>query len=134
MAIKDGKVLLGRRIDMDDSSGEYQFPGGKLDYREKVEDCAKREVREEAGIEIENIRFLCLTNTDKYAPKHYINVGVVADWKSGVPVAREPDKCEGWDWYDLDNVPTPLFESIPNFFHAYNGGDIFFDMKIHEPR
>jgi hypothetical protein len=21
----------------------------------------------------------------------------------------EPEKCDGWDWYDLDDLPQPLF-------------------------
>ncbi len=135
MVIRDGKVLLGQRIDKDGSTGTYQFPGGKLDYLEKVEECARREVMEEAGIEIGNVRFLCLNNVSKYPPKHYLNIGVVADWKSGEAEVREPDKCQNWAWYDLDAIPTPLFESIPNFIRAYKGIDtghnIFYDMKIH---
>lgn len=132
MVMKNGKILLGRRIDSDGSNGEYQFAGGHLEHLEKVVDCAKREVMEEAGIEIENVRFHCLNNTAKYLPKHYINVGVIADWKSGEPEVREPHKCAGWGWYDLDSLPTPLFESIPNFIQAYKTGENFFDMEIHE--
>lgn len=131
MVIKDGKVLLGKRL-ASHGAGEYSFPGGHLEYLEKVEDCAKRETLEETGMEIENIRLLCVTNSAKYPPKHYVNVGVIADWKSGEPNILEPEKLERWDWYDPDSCPTPLFEAIPNFLHAYKGGKTFFDMEIHE--
>lgn len=131
MVLKEGKVLLGKRLSSH-GAGEYSFPGGKLEHLEKVEDCARRETMEKAGIEIERIRLLCVTNSAKYVPKHFVNLGVIADWKSGEPQAMEPEKLESWDWYDVDALPMPLFEAIPNFILAYKGGETFFDMTIHE--
>src|SRR3989344_6633842 len=106
--IRDGKILLGKRKSSH-GHGEYGGPGGHLEHLETFEECAQRETREETGIEIDNIRFLCITNLKKYATKHYIDIGVIADWKSGEPAVLEPEKCESWDWYDLDNLPAPLF-------------------------
>lgn len=105
---KDGKILLGKRKGAH-GEGEYAFPGGKLDYLESFEECARRETREECGIEIENIRFQLVANLLHYKPKHYTHIGLIADWKSGEPKVCEPDKCENWDWYDLGNLPEPLF-------------------------
>jgi 8-oxo-dGTP diphosphatase len=59
--IKEGKVLLGKRI-AKHGSGTWCFPGGHLDFMESFEECARRETREEAGIEIENIRVGLVTN------------------------------------------------------------------------
>ena len=33
------------------------WPGGYFEYMESFEECAKREVMEETGMEIQNIRF-----------------------------------------------------------------------------
>ena len=82
---------------------------------------------EETGLEIENIRFLRLMNLKEYAPKHYIDIGLVADWKSGEPMVREPDKVESWGWYDLDNLPQPLFATEPSYLEALKTGRTFFD-------
>jgi 8-oxo-dGTP diphosphatase len=106
--MKEGKVLLGKRKSSH-GAGEYATPGGHLEYMESFEDCAKRECMEEAGIEIENVRFAFLYNMKKYAPKHYVHIELLADWKSGDPKVSEPDKCEGWDWYELDSLPEPRF-------------------------
>lgn len=126
MIFKDGKVLLGKRKNSH-GEGSYAWPGGKLEYMESFADCAKRETLEEAGIEIDNIRFLRLMNLKTYAPRHWVDIGLIADWKSGEPCVMEPDKCEGWDWYDLDNLPQPLFDTIETYLQAYNGGQIYFD-------
>ncbi len=110
MIFKDGKILLHKRKGSH-GEGEYAFPGGHLEYMESFEDCAKRETKEECGIEIENIRFSYLSNVVKYAPKHYVHIGLIADWKSGDPEVLEPEKCDGkWAWYDLNNLPEPMFE------------------------
>lgn len=124
--IKDGKILLQKRKNAH-GAGEYAGTGGHLEHMESFEDCAKRETLEEAGIEIDKIRFLCLTNLKNYAPKHYVNIGLVAEWKNGEPQIMEPDKCEGWDWYDINNLPQPLFGTIAGYIEAYKTGKNYFD-------
>lgn len=126
MVIKDGKVLIGKRKSSH-GEGEWAWPGGHLEHLESIETCARREVKEEAGIEIENIRFLRLMNITKYAPKHYIDIAMVADWKSGEPEVREPSKLESWEWRALDNLPEPLFAPIPTYFEALETGRNFWD-------
>jgi 8-oxo-dGTP diphosphatase len=56
MVLKNGKVLIGKRKGAH-GAGEWAWPGGHLEYMESFEDCARREVMEETGIEIHNIRF-----------------------------------------------------------------------------
>jgi len=126
MVMKDGKVLLGKRKSSH-GSGEYAWPGGHMEYLESFEECAKREVKEETGVEIKNIRFLRLYNLKEYKPKHYVDIGLIAEWKSGSPKVLEPDKCESWGWYELEKLPKPLFATLPSYFEAYRTGKNFFD-------
>mgnify|MGYP001562046769 FL=1 len=128
MVLKDGKVLLTRRKGSH-GAGEYSFPGGHLEYMESFEDCARRETTEESGIKIKNIKFLYLANVKKYSPKHYVHIGMVADWASGEPTALEPNKTEGWKWYDLDNLPKPLFEFCRLSFDAWDTGRKYYDSE-----
>src|SRR3989338_11295261 len=123
---KDGKVLLGKRKGSH-AAGVYAGPGGHLEYMESIEGCVKREVMEEAGIEVENIRLLCVSNLKTYAPKHYVDIGVIADWKNGIPKVMEPEKCESWEWYALDNFPQPLFATLINYLEALKTGRNYFD-------
>lgn len=127
LIVKDGKVLLHRRR-TSHGTGEFSSPGGHLEHMETIEQCAKRETKEECGIEIDNIKFLFFANVRKYSPKHYAHVGVIATWKSGEVRNLEPDKAELWDWYDLDNLPQPLFEFSRLGIESYKTGKIFFDL------
>ncbi|PIV47045.1 DNA mismatch repair protein MutT [bacterium (Candidatus Gribaldobacteria) CG02_land_8_20_14_3_00_41_15] len=127
MILKNGKVLLGKRKGSH-GEGEFAFPGGHLEYMESFADCAKREVNEECGIEIKNIRFQFLANVVKYAPKHYVHVGLLVDWKNGEPKVLELNKSESWLWYDINNLPKPIFEMSKLAINSYKNGKIYFDV------
>ena len=126
MIIRDGNVLLSWRKGSH-GAGEWQFPGGHLEFEESFEQCAKREAKEEADIEIENIRFQFLANVKKYENKHYVHIGLMADYKAGKPKILEPEKSGEWGWYDLENLPEPLFEMCRLAFESHKTGKKYFD-------
>ena len=53
LVFRDGKVLITRRRDDTHLGGLWEFPGGKRRPNESFEECLKRELREELGIEVE---------------------------------------------------------------------------------
>jgi len=118
--------LLGLR-NGSHGAGEFGFPGGHLEYGESFEDCAVRETLEETGVEIENVRFLFLANVTKYAPKHYVHIGMVADWKAGEAQVMEEGREVDWKWYDLESVPEKLFYFAELSFVAWKEGRNYFD-------
>jgi len=126
MLMKDSRVLLTKRKGSH-GEGEYSFPGGHLEFGESFEDCARRETLEESGIEIDNIQFQYLANVKKYGGKHYVHIGLTADWKSGDPRNLEPDKSEGWEWYSFDDLPAPLFEMCRLAFQSSKTGQNYYD-------
>ena len=126
LVIKDGKVLLGKRKGSH-GAGEYAGTGGHLEYMESIEECAKRETLEETGIVIKNIKLLCVSNLKQYAPKHYLDIGLNAEWESGEPTIMEASKIESWDWYDINNLPEPLMGGMSHYIEAYKGGNNLFD-------
>jgi 8-oxo-dGTP diphosphatase len=112
--IKDNKVLLGKRKNAH-GEGSWCFPGGHLEFNEDIEDCAKREVFEETGIKIKNIKTVTFTNDIfKEEEKHYITLFLVAEYDSRKIRVMEPEKCEKWEWFEWSNLPQPLFLPIQN--------------------
>lgn len=107
-------MLLGKRLNSH-GAGEWAFPGGHLEFGETVAECARREVTEETGMIIGNIRRGPFTEDFYLAHnKHYITIIMIANYVSGVPEVLEPHKCEQWHWFDLNALPTPLFATFGN--------------------
>eukprot|EP00276_Gloeochaete_wittrockiana_P009380 CAMPEP_0184655430 /NCGR_PEP_ID=MMETSP0308-20130426/13034_1 /TAXON_ID=38269 /ORGANISM="Gloeochaete witrockiana, Strain SAG 46.84" /LENGTH=117 /DNA_ID=CAMNT_0027091887 /DNA_START=39 /DNA_END=389 /DNA_ORIENTATION=+ len=93
------EVLLGLRKGSH-GSGTYALPGGFLELYETWEDCAARELKEECGIDIRNLRHVGTTNNImRDENRHTITVFMQGEVpEEEVPQNLEPDKCEGWSW------------------------------------
>jgi 8-oxo-dGTP diphosphatase len=126
MIFKGDRVLMQRRRNSH-GDGEYAFPGGHLEFGESFVHCVKRETLEEAGIKIKNIKFLYLANLTKYPGKHYVQVGMIANWQSGKPEHIEKDKGEEWGWYKLNKLPRPFFKTVKWYLKAHQTGQNFFN-------
>lgn len=106
---KNGKFLMVQRRGSHEA-GTWACPGGYLEFGESFEQTAVREVREETGLEIKNIRFGAVTNDYfKTEGKHHITIWLLSDWASGQEKILEPNKCEKQGWFDFDSLPEPLF-------------------------
>ncbi|MGI9595774.1 MAG: NAD(+) diphosphatase [Acidimicrobiales bacterium] len=95
----DGRALLawGR-----------QFPGrffsalaGFVEPGETLEQCVAREVREEAGIEVGNVRYF---GSQPWPFPHSLMVGFNADYAGGELLIQESEIVEA-DWYSHDQLP-----------------------------
>src|SRR5437867_13297658 len=92
LLLRDSHVLLGQRRGSH-GSDTWAPPGGHLEFGESVEDCARREVREETGLALQNIRPGPYTNDVFIAEgKHYVTLrseerrvgrGCRAGWRAG---------------------------------------------------
>lgn len=123
LVLREGKLLLGKRKGSH-GAGQYASPGGHLEHLESFAACAAREVLEETGCTIGPIRFLRVMNLKSYPPRHYVDISFAAEWQSGEPTVREPDKVESWGWYDLNALPSPLFDTLPTAIEALRDGSV----------
>lgn len=112
----NNRVLLGKRINSHVDS-TWSFPGGHLEFWESWQDCAIREVKEETNLDIKNPFFLTATNDIfKKENKHYNTIFMLCDEVSWKLKNREKHKFEKFDWFEIDNLPRPLFLPIQNLF------------------
>lgn len=112
--VKKNLILLGKRLNAH-GHGTWAFPGGHLEFQETIEECAKREVAEETGLIVDSIVHGAFTNDFFHKEKkHYVTLFVFAQYDTGEPKVMEPDKCEVWAWFSLDNLPHPLFLPFEN--------------------
>lgn len=90
--------------------GTWSVPGGHLEFGETIEDGAKREVEEETGLKITDIKIAGITNDIfKKEGKHYVTIWVTSNWENGEPELMEPDKFLDLDWHTFEDLPNNLF-------------------------
>jgi A/G-specific adenine glycosylase len=99
-----GEVLIAQRRDEDMLGGLWEFPGGKQETGETVQQCIVRELQEELGITVEIGDFLMTVN---HAYSHFTMEmhTFFARIRSGRP---RPLHCKDYQWLkisDLRRVP-----------------------------
>ncbi len=123
---KNEKILLGKRKEAH-GIGYWGMPGGHLEFREKVENCAKRELLEETGLKTLSLHVgPWVENIIEPKKTHYITIFVFIDSFVGKPALLEPNKCEGWKWFNWKNLPQPLYPSIPSAINKHP--DLFYQV------
>ena len=82
-------------------AGRYSLIAGFLDFGESLEECVQREVREEAGVEVTNIRYVGSQNWP--FPSQQM-IGFLADYAGG---EVRPDGVEVADarWFTAETLP-----------------------------
>jgi len=83
--------------------GKWGIPGGKIRRNERVEDALRREIREETGLEIADIRFAivqdCINSPEFMRPEHFLLLNYVAQTNSGsAPRVTLNDEAEEFRW------------------------------------
>jgi len=118
-----GKMLIGKRKSKF-GKNEYALPGGHLEFQESFESCAARELKEETNIDGEDFEVVSLAN-DVIGEKHYVTIGLIARKYNGKAELMEPDKCESWGWFGLDDLPKPLFLPSKEIIDSYSNKQIY---------
>ncbi len=120
------RVLLVHRVarSTDDHLGKYNGLGGKQERCESVADCMRREIREEAGIDVTEMQLRGTINWTNFGPKGEDWLGFVflITRFSGEPWT---ENAEGpLAWVDLDALPElPMWEGDRHFLPLVFDGD-----------
>lgn len=107
-------------------SGKFFFPGGAVDVGEPMEDAVRREIREEAGVEVKELEFLMMKETFfAYGEKayHALNFVYTAEFASGEELICSDLEDEAYEpqWVKVseltsDSMQAFGWEVIEKFF------------------
>ena len=115
------KVLLGKRKNSY-KAGMYGIPGGKLELKESVLNCGKRELAEETGLQANSLKYLGVI-PELQEVNNFIHFAFVCTDYSGKPKLMEPEKCESWDWYSLNKLPEYVLPGHKAAINLYKNPD-----------
>ena len=105
---EQGRCLLNSRPEGKVYAGWWEFPGGKLEAMETVEEAARREVREELGLDMQTSA-PWVTLRFEY-PHAKVRLHFVRSWQwKGTPRALE--KQQSFGFFAPDEWPSPLLEA-----------------------
>ncbi len=106
-------------------AGTFTLPGGHLEFGESFKDTARREVKEETGLKSLMIKGVISISNDLSYNKHYVTIGILTESTKGDPVDVEPTKTKNWQWYNLKNLPNPLFPPSKKILNNWQKGRIY---------
>lgn len=133
MILRNNNVLLGQRhVDPTKADSElhgegtWTMPGGKMHFGESFEETCARETLEETWIIIDKnkIKIISITN-DIVSDAHFVTIWFLCEDFEGEAQVMEPDEITKWEWFDLDNLPTPLFFPSEKVIKNYLDGVIY---------
>ena len=127
------QILMGKRSDNPltaDSEmheeGSWSLPGGNIEYGETFYEAGRREVKEEADIDVGSLEVFCV-QTDMNQFAHYVSVGMLSRDFSGDAKVMEPGEIVAWKWFDKDKIPTNIFSASKKTIECYLSGKFYID-------
>ncbi|KKP69302.1 hypothetical protein A2X44_04090 [candidate division CPR3 bacterium GWF2_35_18] len=127
---KEQKVLLGKRLGKH-GDGEYAFPGGKVEVGETFVETAIRETKEETNLDLKDPKVIAFSNNlfiERYE-NQWVTIYLQVHNYEGKLINVEPDKCLEWNWYDLKNLPKPLFVATRLGIECYLNNKFYSESK-----
>ncbi|WP_343226034.1 NUDIX hydrolase [Luteolibacter marinus] len=114
--IDDGKILLVREA----GSGQWTLPGGWADLNESPAGNAAKEVREEAGIEVEVVKLIACWDKDRQGhprqPEHVYKLVFLCRPNGTADVAGDGHETDGAGFFASDALPELCpFRAAPHY-------------------
>lgn len=110
LVVKDGKVLLGKRGTYNGGeplleAGKWALIGGFLSRDETVEQALKREIKEESGWEVDNLRLLHIKDNPDRPAEDRQNVEFVYIVDAINKTSESDEEVSRLEWFSLDSIP-----------------------------
>lgn len=103
------QILLIQRGD-EPFKGCWAFPGGFMNMDETTEQCAKRELKEETGLDIEEVQQVGAYSTVDRDPRgRTITVAYITHVPQILPVTGLDDAAEA-KWWPINALPPLAFD------------------------
>lgn len=108
----DTIVLIKRK--KDPYMGFWALPGGFVEYGERVEEAALREVREETGLKVELDHLLGVYSDPNRDPRgHVVSICFIAHWINGrLKADTDASEVSRFKWEELNQVKLAFDHAI----------------------
>lgn len=104
LVFRSGRLLITQRLPGTHLEGLWEFPGGKRELGESYEECLRRELREELGIEVQPGELL--KSISHSYPGKTVHLRFYRCLSQGEP---QPLGCSALAWVQLAELPNYAF-------------------------
>ena len=124
---RDKAILLGKRKNCY-GEGCWGLPGGHLEHGEKLVECARRELKEELGIEATLLHPVVITDNLNYRGQ-YVHISFLVEEFVGELRCMEPELCAEWRFFELGDLPENVFPPHRRILDTYLSNSIYLQTK-----
>ena len=120
---RDDELLLARSPHF--PPGMYSALAGFVEPGESIEETIRREVREEVGVEVGDVRYF---GSQPWPFPNSLMIGFIADYAGGELKIGDPEEIEDAGWYPVDDLPklppgVSIARAMIDSFAAERGRD-----------
>ena len=128
---KDGAYLMIHRIKKknDMNKDKWVGVGGKLEEGESPFDCARREIKEETGVNVTDLNYRGIITfvSDLYGTE-YMHLFTATEYEGEIDYDCDEGRLE---WVKKEIIPTlPIWEGDKIFFNLMETEERFFSLKL----
>lgn len=111
IVVQDSKILLGKRGTYNNGkplleAGKYGLLGGYFNRDESLMEALKREVHEESGWEIDNLRLLRINDNPNRPAEDRQNVDIIFIADAIKNSGESDEEVTHLEWFDLSALPS----------------------------
>ena len=128
---KDGAYLMIHRVKKKNDANHDKWigVGGKFEYGESPFDCARREIREECGVDVRDLRYRGIVTfvSDDYGTE-YMHLFTASEYEGEINFNCDEGNLE---WVEKSKVKDlPIWEGDKIFFDLLDKESRFFSLKL----
>lgn len=109
IVIREHKILLGKRGTLNGKplleSGKWSLLGGYVNRDEDLSEATKREVMEEAGLKISNLKLICINDNPNRPAEDRQNISFVFVAEAIDNIGENDEEVSELQWFDLNELP-----------------------------
>lgn len=133
LVLKNNKILLVKRVGKLLEGGKWGTVGGFVDRDETAKQAVEREILEETGYKVNNIKLLTIRDNPDRPHEDRQNFSFVYFCEAGEKISNADWESTAQEWFDMDNLPPSeqiAFDHHKNIELYKQYKEVNFDLPI----